>query len=656
MNWLFTILFYVVFINLCLLVGEIILRAAKYKVNTAKSFIAGFFSYLLSGFIVGYPCILFHVSWNLYYYIQLAIFLVISIIAIILQREKIFNLDFYKQTFNFKKICLFFKNNWFLILFCAVIIYFAMANNLPYYKTAYDDAIYIGKLVNYIGAPQLGIEDPWNGRILSEITLNYKSLNTFELFYSFLSILFNIPIIFFCRVSMNLLCYILFVTVYKEFSSIFVKRKYAQYTLILFYLIILGNGYLDHIHLRAYDTWRLQFAMFYGGTVAKVNAIPCLMIFSMPLFKKFDFRKIIFIFLLSVSMVSFSTIYVIEFGFFALAFFLIWSLYKFLHNCYQKKIGAALLSLLLFALMICLIIASTYIDDFSAITHWPDYANEAYADISAYNTGTIVFRYGFIILLISFLFIRNQRQLCFTLICCICYVFIRFFYLKEFALLLTGYADYGVFRYISSVQYILVLFSGILLVEICSRLFKPRILLNIISFAFLILLSCYFYINYDEIISYSGLGTGICELGYDFTRPFDINTEMAPKITYSLKEYFETIPYGNYRFYAGKYFLCEGEKADPHILYLASNRIESCTGYGYEYNDMSEEQDSILDAFCHSNDMTYESLGMILSDCRIDYYMVYTDNAKQQLENAGMQLVLQNDTDEDPYYLFRVSQ
>lgn len=654
MNWLFTILFYIVYISLCLLLGNFVLQVADYKASPSKSFIAGFFTYLLSGFIVGCPCILFHVSWNFYFIIQLIAFIAISAIGIISNRKKIFTLQFYKNIFSPKAIHIFFKNNWFLVLFCAVMIYFSISNNLPYYKTAYDDAQYIGKLVNYIGASKLGLENAWDGSVLSEISIDYKMFNTFDLFYSFLSVLFQIPVIFFCRGSMNLLCYILFVVVYKEFASIFVKRKYAQYTLFLFYAIIFGQGYLNHLEILSYDFWRLQVGMFYGGSVAKINAIPCLTIFSMPLFKKLDFKKIIFIILLSVSMISLSTIYVIEFGFFAIAFWLVWSLYKSLENGFKKKWFLVCLSLLLFIVMILLIIGSTYIDKFPQLTHWPDAADDSLGDMSIYNTQTILYRYGYIILFILLLFVRNKKQLGFLLICGICYLFVRFIYLRELALLLTAYQNFGIERYVSAVQYIFALLIGIILVEICCRIRKPYILLNTFSLLFLSFISYYFYTNFDEITSYTGLGTGLCELGYDFTRPLNINTEMAPDITYELKDYFETIPYGNYRFYAGKYFTCEGKEADPHILYLASNRIESCTSYGYFYNGMTSEQDAALDAFCHSEDMSYESIQTILEDCSIDYYMVYTDNAKQQLENAGKELVLQNNINEDIYYLFCV--
>ena len=81
-----------------------------------------------------------------------------------------------------------------------------------------------------------------------------------------------------------------------------------------FYFLIpagfLQTGIYECIRVYSYDLWQFQTAAFYGGSIVRMMAVPILIIYSLPLVEKMEFKKIIYIVLMSISMISFSTIYV----------------------------------------------------------------------------------------------------------------------------------------------------------------------------------------------------------------------------------------------------------------------------------------------------------------------------------------------------------
>lgn len=652
MNWALTILFYLIFIPFCMLAGDTVLSWAGYRRTCGRRFAAGFFSWNLVGFAAGCPSLFLHVPWNVYYWFQLAVFVLTGALLVYLRRDTVFCRETYSSLFTAERIRKFFFENWFLIVLVGVLMYLSMANNLPYYRDGYDDVMYIGKMVNMIGAPAIGIEDPYNGNVVETGLITYKIFNTFELLYAFTSETFHIQIIFFCRVTMNLAGYLLFAAVYKEIAAVFVKRSLAQYALLLFFGLVISEGYLlHHFHMYSYDLWRLQTAMFYGGTIARNSALPCLLLFALPLLRKPEWKKFLFVILLSISMTAFSTIYVIEAGFFAIAFLILLAARETYCGISEKKIWKGLIGILLFLLIAAVLAGSKQLDNYPDLTHWSRF-NEKYlaTEMPSFYSETVFFRYGYVILAFAFLAVRGVKKQLTLGVITICYLFVRFLYFSELALLLGGYQHYAVYRYIASIQYLLVLLTGVLIV----KLFRWKPLLNLTCIVFISVVLSYFSSHLDEIVAQHERSDGVCEYGYDFSRPFDLNTAMTPDITFKFGDFFNSLPYGNYRFYAGNYFPYEGRLVAPEVLYISSNRIENCMIY-QEYNGMTAEQNELLDAFCWSDDMTYEEIAGTLQDCRVDYFMVYTENAKRELENAGYSVVLQNEPGEEAYYLFAIN-
>ncbi len=655
MNWISTFIFLLLATFVNILLGDFVLTFVNFKKNWSRRFIAGYFSVFLLGFLVGCPLTFMHVSWNVYFAVQSVVFGAVTVGVLFHYRKVVFCKQTYKQLFTKGKVISFVKENWFLGVIVAVLMFFSISNNMPIYKDGYDDVMYIGKMVNLIGAPAIGVEDPYHGSVVAGGIGGYKLFNTFELVYSYFSVLFHIQIIFFCRITMNLLNYILFVVIYKECAALFVKRSYAQYALILFIALAISAGYLTkHFGLYSYDLWRFQTAMFYGGTIAKNNTIPCLLIFGHELWKKIDWKRILVFIGFSISMISLSSIYVIEAGFVIVSAAIVYCIYQAVKAWKAHDHKKVLMALLGLSIIACVLLLTKKIDNYPSITKWSqfdkDYLN---LEIPFYNKGTYLFRFGYLIFACFIIFAKDMKQKMLACVSMLSYLFVRFMYFFEFALLLGGYKHFAVCRYMASIQYILVLVCGIFLVWICSNIKKAGIILGGICAVFTGTVLGYVNTHLSDIVAIHDRADGVCELGYDFSRPFDFNTAMTPDITFKFGDYFNSLPYGNYRFFAGYTFPYQGKQVLPDILYISSNRIENCFVYGM-YNGMVEEQGQILHAFCYGQYEDFEHVLQLLKDCDIDYYMVYAESSKQKLEDYGYSVVLGNEPGEEPYYLFKL--
>lgn len=140
--------------------------------------------------------------------------------------------------------------------------------------------------------------------------------------------------------------YILVLLVYYALAEVFAGKETAlsQYVLLPFVVFIIPFGYLNvESFIHMYDGWQFQTAIFYGGSVVRVTAIPTILLFAKDLLEKIDFRKIIFMGMIYLVMLSFSSIF-IQIGilmFLILIFIKIWIVYRET-SIRSRKISAAL--------------------------------------------------------------------------------------------------------------------------------------------------------------------------------------------------------------------------------------------------------------------------------------------------------------------------
>ena len=189
---------------------------------------------------------------------------------------------------------------------------FASTNVLVYYQNNYDDAYYIGKIVNQIGANQLSMENFYSGSLTNGEIGIVRLLNTYEITYGFFSSIFHISVPFFCRITMAIHNYFLIFSVYKLVAEFFVKKHLAQFCLIPFCLLLISAGYAMEgntpISINMFDGWQFQSAIWYGGSIVRVLAIPTIFIFCEKLLYKFDFKNLLLLGIIYITFMSFSIV------------------------------------------------------------------------------------------------------------------------------------------------------------------------------------------------------------------------------------------------------------------------------------------------------------------------------------------------------------
>ena len=158
----------------------------------------------------------------------------------------------------------------------------------------------------------------------------------------------------------------------------------------------------------------------------------------------------------------------------------------------------------------------------------------------------------------------------------------------------------------------------------------------------------------NEIVKYNFLSSGISAAGWNFSRVFDMNTKMIPDIFVEVGDYFNTLPYDNYKMYTCYNFNTDGGMGTSDGGFeMSTNRLHVSNSDGFKkFND---KDFSKLNSFCMSGDLTYTEVHDILKKENIQYILVFNKNAADILECDGDSLVLSNEQNLNPYYLLKVN-
>lgn len=651
MNWLFSLLFYLFLLFQYSLSGEVLLHIFGYERTWGMRCVTGFFFLFFLSFLVAFPCQLLMLSWDIYV-------IIFSIGLLILDGFFLFYIKKYClikeiKEYRFFEICKLKKNlkeNWLGIFLVCIFTLFSISNMLPLYQLNYDDFYYIGKMINLIDSPMLMNEDYYSGiEIVQSSVPVYRVINTYELTYAFFGSVFKIDLTFFCRLTMTLHNYILFYLVYKTFAKIFIKDSQSQYALLPFFIFLLPQGYLqsgistpiNHLSFQSYDLWQFQTAMFYGGSVVRMLSIPVLLIFSIPLFKKLQIKKIFWIALISVSFVSFSSSFIQIF----ILYFLIIFIVFFLNICIRcwnendkKGFIVNFIGLLLFSIFLLsskvwdhinLIYNNNYLENLEQFTLF---------DQGWFKNDIILF-IAPIVLLITFIIHRKQncsRLVVIFLSIIISMIISSYFY--EFFTVTSFNAFFVSNRTIASVQYMIIILLGILFVDLTSNLFLSKKIMVYLSSVFIIFIIIFFKLNENQFLKYSYLASGISEYGWDFRHELRFDSTMNLEIYDQVGEYFNSLPYGNYQFYSSPVFEYNGKSIYEEGFIMSSNRIQlSCRG-GNPLLD--SEENKILDAFCQGSQINEHDIIQLIFDNKIDYILVQDDYNAQLLVDYGFEKVL----------------
>lgn len=665
MYWLLSLVFWFFMFNFYYFLGDVLLDFFGYEKNAGKRLIIGFVFTFVFCFVVVFPCQILHLSWSIYFLAQSILFLIVIISLVIIRHDFIIEKYTY-VIYHFKSVCkLCIKENWILIIFVILFTAFAISNQLPYYFMNYDDGFYLGKMVNSIGTPALENENYFNGSLLKNPTIGLdRILNTYEVSYAYFSSLFHIRVTFFTRLTMSFHNYIMFCVVYKEAAKLLIRKELSQYAIVPFFFFLISQGYLmyglTNIHIRSYDLWQFQTAMFYGGSVVRSLSLPLLMIFSWPLLKKMEWKKIICMDFIILCLFSFSTVALPIVTLF-IVIILGTKLIDLLYIAFKEKNRKQLIIVVISFILYIMFLFGTKGLDYFQFGDLKDKFTSAIIEVDkwiiAYYSQDILYLYGFVPCIISiFFYKKNRYKLYFPLFILLLYLLIRSMYFKELVYYSSMNVFFVVLRVYSSMQYMILFIFGICLVQVVQCFKKYyNIICGIYGLATVTAILLIIGLNMNSIKQQDFLGSGMTKKGYDFSRVLDFNTSMAPDITVRVGNYFDSLPYGNYRLYISNVVPYDNVKIPDTAFNVVSNRIQIHSRGGF--GNLKIHNEILLNDFCDGKkDVSFYRIQSLFQKYKIDYILVTNIESKQELSKAGYDMVLSNKGyDDNTYFLFELN-
>lgn len=658
MNWLLTIVFYFFLFFQYYLSGDFMLSVFKYEKTFGKILISGFLTTFLITFLVGFPCQLFFTSFNTYFIIQSIVFILLDAFLLFKYKDKI---KIYVKNKEYKKINIkiFIKENWLCILFVLLFTSFSMSNQLPIYQMNYDDMYYIGKVENLKTAEHLMDTDFFNGRLLDELSLSLERvLNTYELSYAYFSTIFHIPSTFFCRATMVLHNYFLFAIATKLLAAYIVDKKYTQYTLLPFFLFLIPFGYLQSglpfpLKVNSYDLWQFQTAAFYGSSIVRMISIPVLYSYSEPLLNKFKFKKIIYLFLVSLSFISFSTIYVQE----LIIFFIVILFIKICVLLYNSIKNKEYLKIVLYSLLILFyilsLIATKYIDhvDFIKTNSFVDNYNSFMAFVNNWYKADIILRLGIFLVIPGIFFTKSWKKRIVYFLGIGLFILIKNGFFAEL-LTITSFGYFFVaLRTISSIQYLILMLCGCTFIALFERLKGNRFMIDGISIVSVFSILLLFVLGQNVFIKYSYLGSGISGDGWNFRRVIDINTAMTTDIFKEVGNYFNTLPGEVYKLYCPMLFYTDGIQSSDHGFVMSSSKIQIQDRGGFDV--LNADELLYLNDFSLYGQGELSVVKSLIEKEDISYILLFNETSKSYFEDN--QIVLENTKNENPWFLIKIN-
>ena len=628
------------------------LVATKYSKLNSFKILTGFIICYFISFIIGVPCQIFKVSWKVFFYLMLLTNLLIFIYTYKYKFNKVCDFfEFLHAVINKKVIITWIKNNWICIIFVLVFVSLSLTNVMVLDQLNYDDPFYISKIVNSIGTTALQNEDYYNGMLVNQGNIDLgRILNTYEISYGFWADLFHIEVPIFCRYVMNIHNYVIFIIVIKNLASLFLNENKAQYVLLLFFVLLIPSGYLmegnENYHIRSFDLWQFQTAMWYGGSIVRTMTLPIIFLYAVPLLDKIKIKSFILIIIVAITMVSFSSIALPM----LIILFFIFYILKFSINIKNgiisknyRKIYFNIFGLVLIVglLLITKKLDHTFLLDIKTIDTWRDtiYPYELY-----YVSNDIFFKYSVIILLVSFFLLISSKLYVFPIFVALLILFVPTGYFSELLCLTSVNFFFVIIRFFSAIQFMIIFLLSLIITKIFIR-FKKNVINNLISLGIIIGVGCFIIINYNNIIMCDFLGSGISQKGYDADELVK-NETLVLDIYSDVGNYFDTLPYGNYT------LLAPAEKnIDNHkILYsgfvMGSNRIQIV--YRIADTEMNKNYD-VINSYLN-NQISYVDAKGALEYFNNDYILTFSRKQAVELEENGSEIVYKK----GDYYLLKL--
>lgn len=658
MNWIKTLLFLVIIFTFYRISGKVALEYIGYrKINSIKEVLAGFIILFFIGFVIGVPSQLFHVNWFVYKYLMISSVLLVSLLCVFKKKRQLID-KFSSIKNNGREILInHIQQYWFVYLLVIAFTFLAITNTLPYYRMNYDDSYYIGKIVNQTGSIALMNENYYNGCTIASgfdggIT---RIFNTFEIMYGFLAELFLIDIPFFCRVSMAVHNYLMVFLTYKSFAEMFINKRFSQFSLIPFSILLICSGFMMtsghyYFNLRMYDGWQFQTAIFYGGSVVRTLSIPIILLFGVDLFEKIELKKICFMAVIFLTFMSFSTIF-LQYAILLVLFFMVVKTIYCLLNSVKEQNKRNILGWSIFLVIILsLFIISKKLDHLPFI-NTPNYKFNVteFKNFYYYYFGSDVFaRYGPFILTVAFFIFKTDDRKNITLFTLLVYLL---FYcdLFEELIVLTSFNTFFVsLRFMTSIQMMVVIYLGVILVELISKVKWNIKIFPILSISILLVISISIYKNKDLMTNYDFAGSGITKTGYSL-KTIMKNDKMMPNIMVDIGDYFNSLEYGNYSLVLPNEVPCDETTIPGRGFIITSNRIELIEYFG---SGVTGNELNIINSY-YLNNTTVNEVDKIIKKRKLDYILVFDENKRDELKENGYEVKFEKKESNNEYYLLK---
>lgn len=602
----------------------------------SKTLIVGFLAVVFIQWLIGFPCQLFHLSWNIYFWLMLVVNgTVFVVLTIYYKNNYVFKRDYIKKKgkTNLKKY-------WFLYALVVVFSLWSMTSQLPYFIMNYDDHYYLGAIIQQTNSVALSTENFFNG-VPMEHNIS-RLINTFEINYAFWANLFHIYPVFFARAVMVIHNYLLIFMAFHAFFSVFTKidEKYIQFTLIPFVVLLIPAGLLEQKNIvRVYDGWQMNTAVWYGGSMVRMTCLPVLIMFAYEITEKINFRRIVFICVICVSYLSFSSI---ALPFIIIGFIIGWLLlsYRVLQKDWKHS---TVLSVFMFFLLFISIKFGPKVIEILIPSQQESMINAvaAYRNMrSYYINDNYIYIISSSLILFNAVFKRHKNITVVGIIVLICVFVCYGTYFDKFFVLISMKYDFVALRLITGLQMLLLLYIGFYLFDVIQMIKNKSLPFIAVSSITCACLFNFFNMQLYKSSEFNRIGTGMSVFGYSFTRLIN-NTNMTPSIYKDLYTYFEKETGERYRiinptvirYEDGNLFLYAG-------MGFAANNIEACiTDANQKCDDMSNGDMRMLSDYA-SGVNTYDDIKELLEAYKIEYILTPSEKVVAEMKEKGHPCVM----------------
>ncbi|MCF0259609.1 MAG: hypothetical protein HUJ54_07095, partial [Erysipelotrichaceae bacterium] len=403
----------------------------------------------------------------------------------------------------------------------------------------------------------------------------------------------------------------------------------------------------------SYDLWQFQNTPYYGSSVVRMSGLFTLVYFSLPLLKKIEWPKIVWVGVTALVLMSYSTCLLPVFGLFAIGILAV-KLLLISVDCLQKKAwlkaAAALLgaaAIILFALLANRVLVLPASDLYET------YRNSVESFQATNFVKDAMLRYGWVIIAVSLLLSRSRVQAGLSLLALFMWWSAAGFRLYNLIGLLSAGFDFVAFRFEGTVQMMLFFLMAVCLIKLVDWLKCSFWVAGGCSAAALAAALLIFFANMGQIIEHNYLGSGVSDYGWDFSRIFNFNSDMSADTARMIGDYINTLPYGTYRILSDNPVPNDSEYFLPNQFLMTSNRTQ-IVSLPYPYNWDLDTGGTVLE-YVSTGEPDGQSALEWMDREGVDYAVVTSEKAKDELTAAGREVVLETrPKPEVPLYLIKI--